>query len=412
MDLFVGRQPILDRSLRTYGYELLFRSSELNQCNATNADTATSAVISNTFLSVGAARILGGCKGFVNLPRRLLADELVDVLPPDTVIIEILEDVIPDEEVLRACRNLKSAGYRLALDDFVRGPGICPLIEFADFIKVDFRSTGQSERQALAADYGAERGIQMLAEKVESQAEYEEARSLGYAYFQGYFFARPQVISASEVPSTKVNQLRVLRELRHAELDFKCLEQLVRRDLSLAPKLLRYVNSAAFALNERIGSIMQALVILGEQNSRKLIALAIMAGLVSNHPPELVWTSLTRARLCEGIARRSGIAGRESDCFLMGLFSLLDALIGRPLADLLQELGMPAEMIAAVTGVSSSPNAFSTLYSLCLACESGDMPMIEKHSRTLGLSPQTISALSVDAITWSEALCAESGMPR
>jgi len=117
----------------------------------------------------------------------------------------------------------------------------------------------------------------MLAEKVESQAEYEEARSLGYAYFQGYFFARPQVISASEVPSTKVNQLRVLRELRHAELDFKCLEQLVRRDLSLAPKLLRYVNSAAFALNERIGSIMQALVILGEQNSRKLIALAIMA---------------------------------------------------------------------------------------------------------------------------------------
>lgn len=411
MDLFVGRQPILDRRLRTYGYELLFRSSnETNRCNATNADAATAAVISNTFLSVGAAKILGERKGFVNLPRGLLAGEVVDVLPPDTVVIEILEDVIPDADVVGACRNLKKAGFLLALDDFVRGPDLCPLIELANFIKVDFRATTYRERQALAADYGGKGGICMLAEKVETQEEYDQARSMGYSYFQGYFFAKPQVISAAEVPATKLNQLRVLRELQHSDLDFRRLEELVRRDLSLAPKLLRYVNSAAFALNERISSVMQALVILGEQNSRKLIALAIMAGLVSNQPPELVWTSLARARLCEGLARRSGLADRESDCFLMGLFSLLDAMVGRPLADLFQELGMPVEMLAAVTGVSSNADIFSRLYRLCLACESGDMPEIEKHSRKLGLPLNAVSALSVDAITWSERLCLESGV--
>jgi c-di-GMP-related signal transduction protein len=409
MDLFVGRQPILDRNLRTYGYELLFRSSATNECNSTDADAATAAVISNAFLSVGAAKILGECKGFVNLPRRLLADEVVNVLPHETVIIEILEDVTADAEVLRACRNLKKAGYLLALDDFVRGPESCRLIEFASFIKVDFRATNREERESLAAEYGAE-GIHMLAEKVESQEEYDEARAIGYSYFQGYFFAKPQVISAAEVPTTKLNQLRVLRELQQADLDLNRLEELVSRDLSLAPKVLRYVNSAAFAFNQRIGSIAQALVILGENNSRKLIALAIMAGLVAKHPPELVWTSFTRARFCEDVARRSGVAHRAPDCFLMGLFSLLDAMIGRPLADLLEEVGMPVEMLRAATGTACDADIFSNIYRLCIACEAGDMAHMESLSRRLGMPLETVSDVSMEAITWSELLCRESGV--
>src|ERR1700728_1678358 len=201
MQLFVGRQPILDCALRTYGYELLFRSSEANRFDGTNACTATAAVISNTFLSVGAATILGECKAFVNLPRQLLADEVIGILPHETVVIEILEDVIPDAEVVRACRTLKNAGFLLALDDFVRGPQSYLLTELADFIKVDFRATTRDQRKALANEYGS-RGVRMLAEKVESQEEYDEARSFGYSYFQGYFFAKPQIISAREIPAT------------------------------------------------------------------------------------------------------------------------------------------------------------------------------------------------------------------
>jgi EAL and modified HD-GYP domain-containing signal transduction protein len=174
MQLFVGRQPILDCDLRTYGYELLFRSSETNRFDATNADTASAAVISNTFLSVGANTILGECKGFVNLPRQLLADEVIGVLPHEMVVVEILEDVVPDKEVVRACRSLKNAGFLLALDDFVQGPDSHLLTELADFIKVDFRATNRSQRRSLAVEYGS-KGIHMLAEKVESQAEFEEA---------------------------------------------------------------------------------------------------------------------------------------------------------------------------------------------------------------------------------------------
>lgn len=409
MDLFVGRQPILDRNLRTYGYELLFRSSESNRSNVVDADAATAAVISNTFLSVGAEKILGKCKAFVNLPRQLLADEAVKVLPRETVVIEILEDVMPDAEVVRACRNLKKAGYLLALDDFVRGPDSYRLIELTDFIKVDFRATSPHERLALAAEFGR-RGIHMLAEKVESQEEFDEARSIGYSYFQGYFFARPQVISAGDIPTTKLSQLRLLRELQHPDLELKRLEELVSCDLSLAPKVLRYVNSAAFALDQRVSSIVQALVILGDRNSRKLITLALMAGLVSNQPPELVWTSFTRARFCESVARLSGLRQRASDCFLMGLFSLLDAIVNRPLADLFQELGMPAEMIAAVTSVAEDSNAFSCIYRLCLACEAGDMPRIAEYSRKLGVPLDAVSDLNVGAMTWSESLCRESGV--
>jgi len=409
MQLFVGRQPILDCALRTYGYELLFRSSEANRFDGTNACSATAAVISNTFLSVGAATILGECKAFVNLPRQLLADEVIGVLPHETVVVEILEDVIPDAEVVRACRSLKNAGFLLALDDFVRGPQSYLLTELADFIKVDFRATTKDQRKALAAEYGS-RGIQMLAEKVESQQEYDEARSIGYSYFQGYFFAKPQVISAREIPATKLNQLRVLRELQHADLDFRRLEDLVRLDLGLAQQVLRYVNSAAFALNHPVRSINQALVVLGDQRIRKLIALAVMAGLVSNHPPELVWISLARARLCESIARQSGLVDREQDGFLMGLFSLLDVMIGRPLTDLFQELGMPAEMLAAITGDPSKGNILARIYKLCLACEAGNMLEIESHGQALGLAPGTVSELIVDAMTWSELLCRESGV--
>ena len=329
MQLFIGRQPILDCALRTYAYELLFRSSETNRFDALNADTASAAVISNTFLSVGANAILGECKGFVNLPRQLLTDEVVNVLPHETVVVEILEDVEPDEAVVRACKTLKKAGFLLALDDFVRGPLSYRLTELADFIKVDFRATTRAQRRSLAAEYGS-CGIHMLAEKVESQEEFDEARALGYSYFQGYFFAKPQVISAKEIPATKLNQIRVLRELQHPDLDFRRLEDLVRMDLSLAQQVLRYVNSAAFALNQPVRSTNQALVVLGDQRIRKLIAIAVMAGLVSNHPPELVWISLARARLCESIARQCGLAERAQDNFLMGLFSLLDVLIGRP----------------------------------------------------------------------------------
>ncbi len=409
MDVFVGRQPILDRNLRTYAYELLFRSGAVNRYDGADPVAATASVIANTFLSIGSDQILGKCKGFMNFPRESLSEEATVLLPQKTVVIEVLEDVTPDPEVIANCQKLSERGYMIALDDFVDRPECSPLTKIADFIKVDFRATLPEERKQLAVKYGG-RGIRMLAEKVESQEEFEEARANGYCYFQGYFFAKPLVISATEVPATKLNLLRVLRELQRPELNFPNMEALLRLDVSLSQKLLRYMNSAAFGWSQRIESITRALVALGEDNFRKWLSLAAMTSLVSDKPPELVWESLTRARLCELLAERCGLRNRSADCFLMGLFSMLDAMIGRPLPELLPGLGLPLDVVAALDGSGKTDDVISRLFALCLACQKADVEQIEQSRLTFRLSFDAVSQISLDAIAWSELVCRESGV--
>jgi c-di-GMP-related signal transduction protein len=409
MDVFVGRQPILDRNLRTYAYELLFRSGTNNCCEDGDAAWATDTVISNTFLSIGADRILGTCKGFINFPQELLVAGAAEILPRDTVVIEILETVAPDEEVIRACRGLKEKGYLLALDDFVKQANGGPLVELADFIKVDFRATSPEDRNALAKEYGGH-GIRMLAEKVENEDEFHGARGMGYCYFQGFFFARPQIISARDIPVGKLNHLRILRELQRPELDFERLEEFVRLDVSLAHKLLRYVNSAAFAWKWRIESMRHAFAVLGEESIRRWIAMTAIPRLASHKPPELTRISLTRARMCEQIATQAGLAHRSSDGFLMGLFSLLDAMIGRPLGELLTELGLAADVCAALADTGMPENVMRKVYELCLACEAADPCRLQESCSALGLSLGLVSQLALNATVWSQSVCKEVGV--
>jgi EAL and modified HD-GYP domain-containing signal transduction protein len=411
MRVFVGRQPILGRNLRTYAYELLFRSGASNCFDGADGVSSTAAVITNTFLSIGADRILGDSKAFINFPREMLVDGSASALPRATTVIEILETVSPDKDLIRGCRHLKDQGYLLALDDFAKGSACVPLVDLADFIKVDFRASSREDCREMAGEYGR-RGIRMLAEKVETKEEFDQARSMGYGYFQGYFFARPQMISARDVPPTKLNSLRILRELHQPEIDFPGLEKLIRLEVSLAHKLLRYVNSAVFGWNGRIESLRHALVALGEDDIRKWVSLAAMPGLVSDKPVELVRTSLTRARLCELIAERAGLAYRSSDCFLMGLFSLLDAMIGRPLPELMGELGLARDVREALAENAGSANRLGNIYDLCLACEAADPDAVEKHRHGLALSLDSVAEMSVDAMAWSQLVCREPGIPR
>jgi EAL and modified HD-GYP domain-containing signal transduction protein len=248
----------------------------------------------------------------------------------------------------------------------------------------------------------------MLAEKVETQDELDAALSMGYEYFQGYFFAKPKMISACEVPACKMNSIRLLRELQKPELDFDRLEWLTRLEVSLARKLLRYVNSAAFGRRVEIHSIKNALVLLGETEIRKMVSLAIMPGLVTDKPSELVRTSLLRARTCETIAAHSRLRSRQSDCFLMGLFSLLDAMIGRPLDGLIAELGLPGDVRLALAGEPDAPCSLQSIYNLCLACEQADSTGIQECSARLAISPDQVSDLFMDALSWSEELYQEA----
>lgn len=407
MQVFLGIQPIFDRNLHTYGYELLFRSEAApNAFDGTDAVRATNTVISNTFLTIGADKILGKRRGFINFPREMLLDESAAALPSNIVVVEVLETVRPDVEIVNACRKLKNAGFLLALDDFVMHPDYKQLLEIADFLKVDFRATSRQECRALAGL--GRNGLRLLAEKVETQDEFDLARGMGYEYFQGYFFAKPRMLSARDVPASKINSIRLLRELQKPELDFDRLEWLTRMEVSLARKLLRYVNSAAFDRRVEIHSIKNALVLLGETEIRKLVSLAIMPGLVTDRPSELIRSSLLRARTCESIAAHSTLRSRQSDCFLMGLFSLLDAMIGRPLDSLIGELGLPADVRLAMTGKARAPSPLETVYNLCLACERADSAEIEQRSVVLEIPSGKVSDLFMDALSWSEELYQEA----
>ncbi len=259
---YLARQPILDSRFNLSGYEILFRGGLDNRYSCADSDSASSKVLNDILVVFNLDSLLAGKKAFVNVTRRLLVEDLCLFLPPDRLVVEILETVEPDNEVIAACHRLKRQGYMLALDDYVERPDYEPLLAVADIVKVDFRTTLPEERRRLASRLQP-RGIQLLAEKVENNRELEEAKSLGYTLFQGYFFSRPEVVRRRDLPAFKVNYLRFLSELNKPVIDFDHLERVMKREASLAIKLLHYLNSATFGWQDEVKSIKHALVLLG-----------------------------------------------------------------------------------------------------------------------------------------------------
>ena len=296
MDVFVARQPIFDRARELYAYELLFRSDdEHNEFPTSETDSATTQVIANTLLTIGLQNVACGKKAFLNVDRDLLMGGLHSILPQETIVLEILESVEPSDELIAACRELSQQGYILALDDFVGHPRFEPLTQIASLIKVDMRNTTRPEQERMLQTYRP-RGISMVAEKVETQEEFEWARTAGYDYFQGYFFARPTVLKGHQIPASKMNCLRLLREMQNTDLDYVQLQSIISQDVSFSYKLLRYVNSALFAGYEETHSISYSLARLGDDAIRHWVALVALPVLAKDKPGELVTHSLLRAR--------------------------------------------------------------------------------------------------------------------
>jgi len=306
MDVLVARQAIFDRDRRVYGYELLFRSTvEQNEFDGTEAGLATQQVLANSLLVIGLENLVGSNKVFVNFGRGPLLQGWHAALPRANTVIELLETVEPDNEVLAACRNLREQGYQIALDDFVFRPGSERLLDVANIVKIEIQSVPRPEQELLVRSLKA-RGLQVIAERVETREEFEWAREAAYDYFQGFFFARPLTVRSRQIPAGKLHCLRLLQEAQRPELDFDRLESLILEDVSLSYQLLRYVNSPLFALSSTIRSIRQALLYFGESELRKWIALATLARAAEDKPSELIRHSLLRARFCESVARLAG----------------------------------------------------------------------------------------------------------
>ncbi len=398
MEHFIARQPIFDTKGRVYAYELLFRSGLHNYFDCDDQDHAAASVIANSNLLFNLDEMTGGTKAFINCTRKVLLEDLMDTLPRQLAVVEVLEDVEPDDAIIAACLRLKNQGYILALDDFVYHENFEPLLDLADIIKVDFLLSDVAEQEHLAKTM-IPRGIKMLAEKVETHEVYEQAKDMGYQLFQGYFFAKPVIISRKDIPTNKVQFLRILKDIHAAEVDFKKLALTIQSEVSLSYKLLKLINSAAFALRHKVTSILQALSLLGLREIRSWVSLLSIASMADDKPAELVVSSLIRARLCEQLAQPCKMGDRQSGMFLMGLFSLLDVIMSRPIDEILQEITVEQDIMEALAG---NPGTLRTVLDLVIAMEKGEWEQVSSLAAELQIEEQTLSATYLDAVKWAQ----------
>ena len=359
---YIAKQAILDAEEHVFGYELLFRDGPESLFSGVSSNHASLNTMDYS-LAFGTGTVTGEKFAFVNCTRELLIDGLVTLLPPDTTVLEILEDIAPDPEVLEACRHLRDLGYRLALDDFLETNLDTPFLDYVGIIKVDIRANKRAAQLRIAQELGR-RNLILLAEKVETRQEFDFLRGHGYQYFQGYFFCRPIILETHDIPATELNQLRLLRAISDPSLNLKQLDEIIRLDVSLSYRLLRYLNSAAFGLY-RIRSVMHALVMLGEGEIRKWVALVIAGILGQDKTPELVRIAVVRARFCESLAPPT----KSESYFLAGLFSLLDAMLDRPMAQVVSELPVSEECRLALL---RGETPLTALLQQCERCERGD----------------------------------------
>jgi c-di-GMP-related signal transduction protein len=401
MDVLVARQAIFDRDRRVHGYELLFRSEGgQNAFDGTEGGLATRQVLANSLLVIGLENLVGAKKAFVNFGRGPLLQGWHSALPPESTVIELLENVEPDDEILEACRELRKQGYQLALDDFVFRAGSERLLQVADLVKIEIQSIPRPEQKVLVRSYRA-RGLQTLAEKVETHEEFDWAREAGYDLFQGYFFARPVIVRGRKIPAAKLHCLRLLQESQRPELDFDRLEALILEDVSLSYQLLRYVNSPLFGVVNRIKSIRQALLFFGENDLRKWIALATLARTADDKPGELIMHSLVRARFCESLAHQAN-RGQDQSAFLMGLFSLLDALIDRPIEEAVAEMNLAPEIAAVLNGKAPDSDMLRRVYDLAKAYEAADWVRVEELAAQARIPTSTLGEVYCAAAGWAQ----------
>jgi EAL and modified HD-GYP domain-containing signal transduction protein len=390
---FVARQPVFDRAQHVFGYELLFRNGVEDYFNADPESAARSTLDSS--LLFGIDTLCDNRRAFVNCTREVLFKDLITLLPPHQTVAEILETVEPEDRVIAACKRLKAAGYLIALDDFAPADPRMPLCEFADIIKVDFRATTHEERADMMRRHSSAT-CKLLAEKLETPHEFEQARDMGFAYFQGYFFRRPELVIGREVPASRLHYVRLLEMVCRRDIDMRELEKLLKQEASISYRLLRYLNSPLFGMALEVKSIRHAVAILGERELRRWIRLVVTVGAAEQKCSELVLMALARARFCELLSYR---LQSNSDLFLMGLLSIMDAILEVTMEALLKQLPVERETKDVLLGHESE---LRPLYQLMLAQESGEWEQSSALAKRLKISDEDVALTWWQAMQWAQ----------
>lgn len=400
MNVFVARQPIFDTNMHVFAYELLYRSESGLHDPSVDGDVMTGEVIFNSLVCMGLDQMLSGRKAFINFTKDTIAKDLPRLFSNNDLVVEILEDVVPDEAFLKSCQDLKSSGYTLALDDFVSEYEHDDIVDMVHIIKVDFALTTLEERQGILDKYDG-RNITFLAEKVETKEEYELAKLMGFEYFQGYFFSKPVLITGSDVRVFNTTIIMVLQELGYEEPNYDRLEQIIKQDFSITFKLLKLVNSAAFYSRNRITSIKHALTMLGFREIRKIFALMMVREAGSNQPNELIRLSLIRARMSELITKKMKIKSRSSEAFLLGLFSCIDVILNKTMPDAVLDLPLEPDVIAALLG---EDNIFHDILTIVQFYEKGYWDKSHQLTKKHNIDFNDILNHYMEAIEWVEII--------
>ncbi len=396
----VARQPIFDKNLNLYGYELLFRDGALSFPADVSGDTATSELLSSTFLTSDIYTYTGVKKAFVNFTRNHLLNRIPLLFPREITVVEILEDVSPEAEVVAACREIAQKGFTIALDDFVYRAELKPLIALSEIVKIDFRNTSPERISAYFNLLNRDKK-RMLAEKVETYEEFKRGRDMGFQYFQGYFFARPEVIQGRTLSTPEIHLLRLMAAVQGRELDFDQIEHHIKRDITVSYKLLRYINSAYFRRLQEITAIKQAILLLGEVGIRRFVSLMAMAKLAKGKPQELANLSAIRARFCELLGERLEPKKNAGELFTVGLFSLIDAIMDDSMENILRKLPLSQGIKEALLGQSGP---LGEVLQVVLAHERGGWRALSELCGRVGISEEVLPALYRETLAWAQTL--------
>ena len=399
MEVYVARQPVFNRSMEIFGYELLYRRSNNNFYEGTSDNQATADVINNAFLLMQFEELTGGTKAFINFTGELIEKRIPHLLPKETIVIEILETVEVTETIIEACRKLKDQGYTLALDDFIFEESRIDFLEVADIIKVEFNEVPHDVQKRYISRLGHR--VKFLAEKIETQEEFQQAVTMGYELFQGYFFTKPIIIARRELKNLSPNLIRIISELSHHEPEFETITGFIERDIGLSYKMLKLANSVFYGSNQKYLSIREAVIRLGIDELKRWVYLLMLRDIRGAQNSELVKTCIIRAKLMELLAVEMGMGQRSYEFFLTGMFSSIDVLLNREMKDILEELSLAAEVSAALIG---RHNDQRILLNIVLAHEKANWDKwdkIECQESAGNISKKRFMALYLEALSWT-----------
>lgn len=396
--IYVARQPVFTTDMRIWGYELLFRHSRNVQTAViTDGDQATNQVIADGF-NLASSGMRKGARALINFPRNVLLGGAPYVLPPERVVVEILETVEPDRDVLETCRELKHHGYILALDDFVGQPGFEKLCALADIIKVDILQKTPTQVRELVRALSRFNAT-LLAEKVENLDMFTVCTRLGFTYFQGFFFSKPEIIPGRKLSAGQITKVKLLRELNDPETELERLVTIIRTDLSISYRLLQYINSARFYFSGKIESIQRAATMLGKQNLRQWLQVIILSDInTSDKAQELVSLSVQRGRFLQLLSEHCATPFGSEGMFLLGFFSLLDAILDQYMEDVLQHIPLDDGIKRALSDKRGPQGSWVALLE---ELDRGRWSGVERIAAEIGIPFNHVGKLSRDAAVWT-----------